>query len=64
MWGIPLWLTTVSRWRRGKMCALRWTDLDLARGIVTVERSYAQTAKGTEEKATKSHQKRGSRSTG
>jgi DNA-binding transcriptional ArsR family regulator len=40
------------------MCALRWTDLDLARGTMTVERSYAQTSRGRGEKATKSRQKR------
>lgn len=43
-WGMLLWLTTVSGCRRGEMCALRWTDLDLPRGIMTVERSYSQTA--------------------
>jgi integrase len=58
MWGMLLWLTMVTGRRRGEVRALRWTDLDLARGVMTIERSYAQTAKGTEEKATKSHQKR------
>jgi integrase len=58
MWGMLLWLTMVSGCRRGEVCALRWTDVDLARGVITVERSYAQTAEGTKEKATKSHQKR------
>lgn len=57
-WGMLLWLTMVSGCRRGEICALRWTDLDLTRGIMTVERSYAQTATGTHEKATKSRQKR------
>ncbi len=53
-----LWLTMVSGCRRGEICALRWTDLDLTRGIMTIERSYSQTADGTREKATKSGQKR------
>jgi integrase len=48
----------VSGCRRGEMCALRWTDLDLTRGIMTVERSYAQTADGNREKSTKTRQKR------
>jgi integrase len=57
-WGMLLWLTMVTGCRRGEMCALRWTDLDVVRGMMTVERSYAQTAQGTHEKATKSRQKR------
>ncbi len=57
-WGMLLWLTMVSGCRRGEVCALRWTDLDLTRGVMTVERSYSQTANGTREKATKSRQKR------
>ena len=40
------------------MCALRWTDVDVARGILTVERSFAQTAGVIHEKATKTRQKR------
>lgn len=57
-WGLFLWLTIVSGCRRGEMCALRWTDLDLGRGIMTVERSYSQTAQRRREKSTKSGQKR------
>jgi len=57
-WGLFLWLTMVSGCRRGEMCALRWTDLDLTRGIMTIERSYAQTRAGRQEKHTKSRQKR------
>lgn len=57
-WGMLLWLTMVTGCRRGEVCALRWTDLDLGRGIVTVERSYTQTAMGTREKPTKTRQKR------
>jgi integrase len=58
VWATFLWLTMVSGCRRGEMCALRWTDLDLIRGIMTVQRSYAQTANGNFEKATKTRQKR------
>ena len=57
-WGLFLWLTMVSGSRRGEMCALRWTDLDLARGVMAIERSYSQTAARNREKATKSGQKR------
>lgn len=57
-WGLFLWLTMVSGCRRGEMCALRWSDLDLVRNIMTVERSQSQTAAGVREKATKTRQKR------
>lgn len=57
-WATFLWLTMVSGCRRGEMCALRWTDLDLTRGIMTVERSYVQTTEGNREKSTKTRQKR------
>jgi integrase len=40
-WGMLLWLTMVTGCRRGEMCALRWTDLDVVRGMMTIERSYA-----------------------
>lgn len=57
-WGTLLWFSMVTGCRRGEVCALRWSDLDLERGVVNVERSYAQTRKGTWEKTTKTHQKR------
>jgi integrase len=57
-WGMFIWLTLVTGCRRGEMCALRWTDVDLARGVLTVERSFAQTAGVIREKATKTRQKR------
>ena len=57
-WGLFLWLTMVSGSRRGEMCALRWTDLDITRGVMAIERSYSQTAKRRREKSTKSDQKR------
>ncbi len=40
------------------MCALRWTDLELPRGVMAIERSYSQTAQRHREKSTKSGQKR------
>ena len=57
-WGLCLWLVMVTGCRRGEICALRWTDLDLARGTMTIGRSYAQTRAGTREKSTKTAQKR------
>lgn len=57
-WGLFLWLLMVTGCRRGEMCALRWTDLDLVRRVMTVERSYVQTRSGGKEKTTKTRQKR------
>ncbi|MGH9918095.1 MAG: tyrosine-type recombinase/integrase, partial [Nitrososphaerales archaeon] len=45
--------------RRGELCALRWSDLDLKSGTLTVARSVFQTPnKGWAEKPTKTHQVR------
>ena len=49
-----LWLTMITGSRRGEICALRWTDLDLDAGLASIERSYS----GTTEKRTKTRQKR------
>jgi integrase len=57
-WGLFLWLVMVTGCRRGEMCALRWTDLDLVRGTMTVERSYSRTRSRAHEKSTKTNQKR------
>jgi integrase len=57
-WGLFLWLTMVTGCRRGEMCALRWSDVDLTRRVVSVSRSYSQTAAATRDKTTKSNQKR------
>jgi len=33
------WLTALRGLRRGEMCGLRWVDVDLDRGVLTVERN-------------------------
>jgi integrase len=33
------WLAALSGLRRGEMCGLRWSDLDLDRGVLMIERS-------------------------
>ncbi|MEU1751948.1 tyrosine-type recombinase/integrase [Micromonospora matsumotoense] len=33
------WLTALRGLRRGEMCGLRWTDVDLDRGVLTIERN-------------------------
>jgi len=39
--------------RRGELCALRWSDLDLETGTIAIRRSVANVDGGTIEKATK-----------
>jgi integrase len=42
--------------RRGELCALRWSDVDLAGGVITIARSVYETpGGGWGEKATKTH---------
>ena len=44
--------------RRGELCALRWTDVDLVGGTVRISRSILDLPERVEEKPTKSHQER------
>lgn len=57
-WGLLLWLTMVTGSRRGEVSALRWRHLDLARGLLRVERSNAHPKTGVREKDTKTRQRR------
>jgi integrase len=53
-WCLFLWLTMTTGSRRGEMCALRWSDLDLTRRTVSV----AHNTDGKTVKSTKTHQGR------
>ncbi|MHB8328333.1 MAG: site-specific integrase [Acidimicrobiales bacterium] len=44
--------------RRGELCALRWSDVDLQLGIVNVSRSLAVVSGGVSEKTTKTERSR------
>lgn len=44
--------------RRGELCALRWSHIDLEAGVLTVKASIAQTGRKVWEKDTKTHQQR------
>lgn len=57
-WGALVWLTMTTGMRRGELCALRWKHLDLEAAVLTVRRSIAQHGSTTEEKDTKTHQRR------
>nr|WP_211212971.1 site-specific integrase [Actinopolyspora mortivallis] len=57
-WCLLLWLTMVTGCRRGELCALRWGDVDLAAGMLSIERSYSKTRERAREKSTKTRQRR------
>jgi integrase len=51
-WGLFLWLALVTGARRGELCALRWSHIDLDSGVVTIRRNYV----AGREKEPKTHQ--------
>ncbi|MGI8797838.1 MAG: tyrosine-type recombinase/integrase [Pseudonocardia sp.] len=57
-WGTLVWLTMITGARRGEMCGLRWQQVDLPGGVLTVRSSIAQDGTELEEKDTKTHQQR------
>jgi integrase len=48
-----LMLAALTGMRRGELCALRWTDVDLSKGTIEVERSLVVVPGGLAEKGTK-----------
>ena len=57
-WGLLVWLTMVTGFRRGELCGLRWGHLELDAGVIQLERSIGQRSGRTWEKGTKTHQHR------
>jgi len=59
-WGAFVWTKMTTGTRRGEICALRWSDLDLDRGVASIRRSiYVDPETGKlREKDTKTHQHR------
>jgi integrase len=53
-----LWVLASTGCQRGEACALRWSDVDLARGELAIRRSISQVAQELREKDTKTHQSR------
>jgi integrase len=51
-------LAFVTGGRRGELCALRWSDIDLEVGSVRIERSLAQVGEEVTEKGTKTDRER------
>jgi integrase len=44
--------------RRGELCGLRWSDIDVEHGTLTVERAITDTSRGVEVKDPKTHRAR------
>lgn len=57
-WGALVWLYMTTGARRGELCALRWSNVDLDSGTVTIRRAIAQNGRGLQDKDTKTHQQR------
>lgn len=57
-WGALVWLTMTTGARRGELCGLRWSHVDLPAGVLTFRRAIAQDGRHREEKDTKTHQQR------
>ncbi|WP_236791846.1 tyrosine recombinase XerC [Amycolatopsis sp. GM8] len=57
-WGTLVWLVMTTGMRRGEVCALRWSRVDLDEGIMEVRSSYTTLRKIGREKDTKTHQMR------
>jgi len=55
---IPVLLAATTGMRRGEVLGLHWSDVDLDRGVVVVQRSLSTTRGGSMEKETKSHRGR------
>lgn len=56
--GTYLWVLAATGCRRGEACALRWSDIDLETGQLTIRRSIALADGVPYEKGTKTHQSR------
>ncbi|MCE3555508.1 site-specific integrase [Pseudonocardia sp. RS11V-5] len=57
-WGALVWLVMVTGMRRAEVLALRWSDVNLGTGMLTIRRSYVRTGSRGIEKDTKTHQMR------
>jgi integrase len=53
-----LMLAALTGIRRGELCALRWTDVDLELGVIEVSRSVVVVVGGLSEKTTKTDRSR------
>jgi hypothetical protein len=57
-WGTLVWLVMVTGMRRAELLALRWSDIELKLGKITIRRNYVRAGGRMYEKDTKTHQMR------
>lgn len=57
-WGTLVWLVMTTGIRRGEVCALSWSRVDLDEGLIEIRRSYTLRRGVGKEKDTKTHQMR------
>lgn len=57
-WGTLVWLVMVTGMRRAEVLALRWSDIDLSGGYISVRRNYVRVGGRSVEKETKTHRMR------
>ncbi|AEA22294.1 integrase family protein [Pseudonocardia dioxanivorans CB1190] len=57
-WGTLVWLVMVTGMRRAELLALRWSDFDLAEGLIYVRRNHVRVTGKNIEKDTKTHRAR------
>lgn len=57
-WGTLGWLVMTTGIRRGEVCALRWSRVDLDEGVIEIRSSYMLRRGVGKEKDTKTHQMR------
>lgn len=55
---VMVYVAATTGCRRGELCGLRWTDVDLASSTLTVRRSISDTNQGVVEKDPKTHRSR------
>lgn len=56
--GLAVLLAAATGARRGELCAIRWSDVNLEEGTIRIRRSMYQTGKERGEKDTKTHAER------
>ncbi|MGH3569458.1 MAG: site-specific integrase [Pseudonocardia sp.] len=57
-WGTLVWLVMVTGMCRAEVLALRWSDVDLTAGMLSIRRNYVRSSRQGIEKDTKTHQMR------
>jgi integrase len=58
LFAVALRVAAATGARRGELCALRWRDMDLDKGTVTIERAIIVVGGGVQERPTKTHNRR------